>query len=119
MTGPWDSLIRALREGRVAGGAEVEAWSLFVNETRRISLGIKDAETGNAHAPLNLGETCGARYLIVWKDRRISRGYLERRQLTDAPSETFQLAAVCVKRTLVWLLSDCQSDVSFSNSVRR
>ncbi len=62
-------------------GATVDRWSLYMTESRRLSLSIKDREAGNAHAPLSLSEGCGARYLLVWNDGLVSRGSLERRQL--------------------------------------
>jgi PmbA protein len=75
-----------------SGDLAVQAWSVYASESRRLSLGIKDQEAGNAHAPLTLSESCGARYLIVWSDGSLSRGFLQRRQLDDAPEQTLQAA---------------------------
>jgi PmbA protein len=79
--------------GRVRpGGHGVTGWSIYVSETRRHSLGIKDREAGNPHAPLTLAASNGARYLLIWDDGRISRGHLERRQLEADPAETLAFA---------------------------
>ena len=86
-----DRILEALPTASV-NGLGVTAWSLYVNEARRASLGVKDREAGNTHAPFNLAESCGARYLFVWDDGRISRGYLERRQLEDEPAQTLSYA---------------------------
>lgn len=63
------------------GGAKIRAWSVFVTESTRLGLGTKDMQSGNAHTPLNLTVSCGARYLFVWDDGLVSRGYFERRQI--------------------------------------
>jgi PmbA protein len=76
-------LLEALR-----AGAGVDRWSLYVTHSRRATLGVKDREAGNSHAPLSLSESCGARYLFVWDDGTLSRGFLERRQLEGDPAET-------------------------------
>ena len=75
-----DPLVRALRATRVEGRA-IAAWSVFASETARASVGTKDRETGNPHAPISLAESLTARYKLVWDDGRISRGALERRQI--------------------------------------
>lgn len=67
--------------GFEAEGARVAEWSLSIVEGRRLSLETRDGQTGNAHVPLTLSESCGAHYLVVWSDGRVSRGALERRQL--------------------------------------
>jgi len=67
-------------------------WSIYASETRRVSLGVKDREIGNAHAPYSITEGCGARYLFVWNDGRVSRGNFERRQLEDDPAEALVAA---------------------------
>jgi len=75
-----DPLVRALRSTRVEGHA-IAAWSVFASETSRASVGTKDRETGNPHAPISLAESLTARYKLVWDDGRISRGAFERRQI--------------------------------------
>jgi len=75
-----EPLLRALRDRSVAG-AEIRKWSVCLQQGRRIGLGIKDREIGNPHAPLKLSESCGAGYLLIWSDGRVSRGHLERRQI--------------------------------------
>lgn len=86
-----DRLLAALRNSP-GGGLGVRAWSIYASESCRLALGVKDREIGNAHAPLSLAESCGARYLIVWDDGTISGGYLERRQLEDDPARTLRAA---------------------------
>ena len=68
-----------------AGDLTVEAWSVYATESCRLSLGIKDRVSGGPHAPLSLSESCGSRYLLVWSDGLVSRGYLERRQFEGDP----------------------------------
>jgi PmbA protein len=77
-------LLDAIASSRPDGHG-VRAWSLYMAETRSLLLGVKDREAGNAHVPLRLGETCGARYRLVWDDGRVSRGYVERRLLESDP----------------------------------
>ena len=64
----------------------IAAWSLYTSESRRLILGIKDRETGNPHAPLTLAESVSLRYLLVWQDGRVSRGYLESDQFDGDPA---------------------------------
>jgi hypothetical protein len=64
-----------------ADGHRIVAWSFFTSSNRRASLGGKDGRLGGAHAPMTLGESAGARYLLVWDDGRVGRGVLERRLL--------------------------------------
>jgi len=66
-------------------GYAVRRWSVYSSESRGLSLGIKDREVGNAHVPLKLGESRGARYRFVWEDGLVSRGYVERRLLEGDP----------------------------------
>ncbi len=61
-------------------GVTIDRWQVHGTESRRLSLGIKDREAGNAHAPLSLAEGSSARYLLVWSDGLVCRGTLERRQ---------------------------------------
>lgn len=80
------ALVGAIERARV-GGRRIGAWSLFASESRRLSLGTKDRETGNPHAPLSLSEGVTARYKVVWDDGLVSRGALERRRIEqDADS---------------------------------
>ena len=60
-----ERLLDALQAAR---GATVRDWSIYYGESRRLSLGVKDRQSGNPHAPLALSESCGASYLIVWSD---------------------------------------------------
>jgi len=67
--------------GRGPRGADLRAWSFAGSVSRRASLGVKDGQAGNAHAPFTLGETSTVHYLLVWSDGRVSRGTWERRQV--------------------------------------
>jgi len=84
--------VERLLEALSAKTGGVESWSLYTTESRKCSLGVKDREVGNSHAPMTLAESCGARYLFVWDDGRISRGFLERRQIDGDPVETIARA---------------------------
>jgi PmbA protein len=77
-------LLDALRCTR-ADGRSISAWSVFASASRRLTLGTKDRETGNPHAPLNLAEGLTVRATIVWDDGRVSRAALERRQVEREP----------------------------------
>lgn len=92
--------LRALASGG-ADGHTVERWSLFASESQRLALGVKDRQIGNAHSPLRLSEWGGARYLIVWDDGLVSRGYLERRQVEHEPE-----AALAVARSAAYVDPD-------------
>jgi len=83
--------LEALGSGR-PGGIGVEAWSVYAVERRRLSIGTRDGATGNAHTPLKISETLGARFLAVWEDGKISRGSLERRQIADDPLSALERA---------------------------
>ncbi len=74
--------IAKLRPFRCDGNT-IRDWSVYQNESSRLSLGTRDRQTGSVHTPLTVSESCGARYLLVWSDGRISRGSLERRQLNQ------------------------------------
>jgi PmbA protein len=76
--------LQALDKAR-CDGRTVEEWSVYAAESASLSLGIKDREVGNAHVPLKLSESCGARYRLVWSDGKVSRGYVERRLLEADP----------------------------------
>lgn len=84
-------LLRALVEVR-AGGSRIAAWSVYASEFRRASLGTKDGETGNPHAPLALAEGLNVRYRVVWDDGRVSRGLIERRPLARDPASALRTA---------------------------
>jgi PmbA protein len=84
-------LLEALRTIR-AGGIAVRDWSLFVSRSRRLGVGVKDREAGNPHAPLELTESGGVRYRVVWDDGLVSRGYLERGQVADDPGGALRQA---------------------------
>jgi len=70
----------------------IAAWSLCVTRSRRLSLGVKDGQAGNAHHPLKIVEARGARYRLIWEDGRISRGHFERRQLESDVEEALRTA---------------------------
>lgn len=91
--GDVERLLAALREVR-ADGVGLGDWSLLVQESRSLALGVKDREIANAHAPLTLAESCEVRYRLVWEDGRVSRGNLERSQWTGDP-----LRALCSARS--------------------
>jgi PmbA protein len=80
-----EPFLAALAAARTDGHA-VGEWSVYVSESRGLSLGIKDREAGNAHVPLELSESCGARYRLVWDDGKMSRGFVERRLLEADPA---------------------------------
>ena len=86
-----DTLVEALREAGT-GRDGIRGWLIHVSEMRRHSLGVKDRQVGNAHAPLSVSEKCSARYLMIWSDGRVSRGALERRQIEADPGETLDFA---------------------------
>ena len=86
-----DPLLKVLRSAE-PGGAGIRAWSVYVTQGRRLSLGTKDCETGSAHTPLTFSESLDASYLLVWKDGRISRGLLEKRQIVRDAEEALALA---------------------------
>lgn len=76
--------MRRLREAVArcrADGVAIAAWSFCVTASRRFALGVKDGQAGNAHYPLRIVRSSGARYRLVWEDGRVSRGRLEHRQL--------------------------------------
>jgi PmbA protein len=86
-----DGLLGAFESAR-PGGEAVSEWSVYVGESRGLSLGVKDREVGNAHVPLKLSESCGARYRLVWSDGKVSRGYAERRLLEVDPDRALEHA---------------------------
>lgn len=83
--------VDAIRLARPDGTA-IRDWSIYGSRSRKLSLGVKDRETGNAHAPMALAESRGATYVFVWNDGRVSRGYFERRQLETKFEESFACA---------------------------
>lgn len=74
-----DPVVAAIEKARV-DGVGIERWQVHGTESRRLSLGIKDREAGNAHAPLSLAEGSSARYMLVWDDGLVCRGTLERQR---------------------------------------
>jgi len=84
-----ERLVEAARRIRPDGVA-IRDWRFYLAEARRLSLGVKDREAGNPHAPLTISDSGGARYLLIWEDGRISRGYLERRQVEDEPEAALE-----------------------------
>lgn len=79
-----DLLLSALATTRSDGHA-IAAWSLYVARMRRVSVGTKDRETGDPHAPLTLAESLTARYRLIWDDGRVSRGTMEHRAIEREP----------------------------------
>ena len=63
------------------GGRAVRDFRFHASNVERLSLGVKDAHAGSPHAPLSIKQAAGVRYLLVWDDGRVSRGYLERSQV--------------------------------------
>jgi PmbA protein len=104
-----DRFLDAVR-GLRPGGMSVRAWSVFASEARGVSLGIKDGEAGNPHVPISVGETCGARYRLVWSDGLLSRGYAERRQLQTDPAEALEhaRAAAYDDPDAAWVLGEAE-----------
>ncbi len=77
--------------------AALPAWSVMATETRRLSLGAKDGETGNAHAPLAVAQGLTGSYKLVWPDGRVSEGPLERRQLGDGAPDAVRGARLAAR----------------------
>ncbi len=86
-----DRFLQAVRSFRT-DGMTVEGWSVFFSESRRLGLGVKDAQIGGAHAPLSMSEACGARYLLIWSDGLVSRGSLERKKVGEDVEEALHEA---------------------------
>jgi PmbA protein len=86
-----DRLLDTIRSFRTAGSG-IRHWSVMFSESRGLTLGIKDREVGNPHAPLSLAESSGASYRLIWDDGLVSVGSLERRQLRGDPSEALEYA---------------------------
>jgi hypothetical protein len=84
----------------------VRDWSVIFSRSHGMTLGVKDREVGNAHAPLTLYERCEAHYRLIWSDGRVSRGSLERRQLQGNPTEELQCsrAAAIDDPDAAWVL---------------
>ena len=80
-----DAAPRRARAPRGPTGCTIAAWSVYVAEARRASVGTKDRETGDPHAPLTLAESLTARYKLIWDDGRVSRGAMERRAIEREP----------------------------------
>ena len=86
-----EKLLHALGATRSDGHA-IAAWSFYIAEARRTSVGTKDGETGSPHAPMTLAESLTARYKLIWDDGRISRGAMERRAIEREPEAILSLA---------------------------
>lgn len=86
-----DVLLGALRTAR-PGGHAIAAWSVYATEHRRATVGTKDRETGNPHAPLSLADALTGRYKLVWDDGRVSRGAMERRAIEREPIPVLEAA---------------------------
>jgi len=91
-------------------GVGVRDWSVFASESRSLSLGIKDSEAGNPHVPVNVSESCGARYRLIWNDGLLSRGYAERRQLEVDPGRALEQARAAAYEDpdAAWVLGPTQ-----------
>ncbi len=87
-----EPILKAIESVNV-DGVTVDRWQVHGSESRRLSLGIKDREAGNAHAPLSLAEASSARYLLVWSDGLVCRGSLERHQDPRAAVEEARATA--------------------------
>lgn len=74
-----DPVLSAIERVRV-DGVTPEKWQVHGTESRRLSLGIKDRQVGNPHAPLSLAEARRAAYLLVWSDGKVCRGTIERQE---------------------------------------
>ena len=86
-----DTLLRALGTHR-SDGHKVAAFSVYVAESRRTSVGTKDSETGSPHAPMTLATSLTARYKLIWDDERVSRGAMERRAVDREPGPVLHAA---------------------------
>jgi PmbA protein len=86
-----EKLLAALGDTRVKGRS-IAAWSVYVGETRRTSVGTKDAETGSPHAPITLADSLTARYKLIWDDGLVSRGAMERRAIEREAGTVFATA---------------------------
>ena len=84
-----EPLLAALREYR-SGGVRVRDFRIHATDAGRLALGVKDAHAGSPHAPLALKRGAGARFLVVWSDGPVSRGYLERTQVEDEPRRALE-----------------------------
>jgi len=84
-----------------AAGCGIAAWSLHFSETRRVTLGTQDRETGNAHAPLTITDGLIVRYRLVWSDGKVSRGAIERRAAESEPE-----AAIAAARAAAYVDPD-------------
>ena len=81
-----EPLLVAAREFR-SGASAVRDFRFHASDVERLSLGVKDAHAGGPHAPLSIKQAAGVRYLLVWSDDRVSRGYLERSQVERQPMQ--------------------------------
>jgi PmbA protein len=79
----------AAREFR-HGGCALRDFRFHASDVARMSLGVKDAHAGSPHAPLSIKQGAGVRYLLVWDDGRVSRGYLERGQVERQPVQALE-----------------------------
>ena len=86
-----ERLLRALAATRSNGHA-IAAFSVYVAEARRTSVGTKDGETGSPHAPMTLAESLTARYKLIWDDGSMSRGAMERRAIEREPEAILSAA---------------------------
>lgn len=93
---PLGRLLDAIRSFR-EGGRSVRDWSVSGVETRRLSLGTRDRETGGPHSPLDLAESFGARFLLVWDDGRVSTGEVDRSEIGDGAREAVARALAAAR----------------------
>jgi PmbA protein len=73
---------------RLARETRVAAWSVHAVRARSLSLGTKDGQTGNPHAPATVADGFSAGWKIVWADGRVSRIGSDR-SAWDSPFETW------------------------------
>ena len=112
-----ERLLTALGSVRAAD-VGVRDWSVIFTRSRGMTLGVKDREVGNAHAPLTLHERSEAHYRLIWGDGRVSRGSLERRQLQENPTEALEIsrAAAIDDPDAAWVLEPCAIPEKFFNA---
>lgn len=62
----------------LAATPTVAAWSVHAIAARRLSVGTKDGETGNPHAPVSIADALALEWKIVFRDGKVSRGSADR-----------------------------------------
>lgn len=80
---------------RLATDDRVSEWSVHAVRARSLSLGTKDGQTGNPHAPATVADGFSAGWKIVWSDGRVSRIGSDR-SAWGSPFETWLEGAFAV-----------------------